>query len=226
MVQCPIRPRLRRLPLPASHRPGSVPTNNIRDPTTRMPVAIPAAMTATYPFFGGGGGDGGTGGNDLRVSDPSTAILPVASSPKASGCMASCSSYGPELLVTTLGLEPQAEAILLSPSSVCSDSPVRMRWQRPCLSMLGESRWPLPPAQFSRPVLVVRRVTKFATVRRTTAPSGMSKRASIACYLYFSRATSPRGLLSWLSERCWRELIPQRRSRRETIPRSLTPPSV
>ena len=182
MVQCPIRPRLRRLPLPASHRPGSVPTNNIRDPTTRMPVAIPAAMTATYPFFGGGGGDGGTGGNDLRVSDPSTAILPVASSPKASGCMASCFSYGPERLVTTLGLDPQAEATLLSPSSpsrrcatgaraaqracgavslgalalvrarprptegqrgaapMCSDSHVRMRWQTPCLSLLGESR--------------------------------------------------------------------------------------
>src|SRR6476659_8374485 len=96
--------------------PDSVPTNNIRDPTTTMPVAIPAAMTATYPFFGGGGGDGGTGGNDLRVSDPSTAILPVASSPKASGCMASRLSHGPERLVT-LGLEPQAEAILLSPGS-------------------------------------------------------------------------------------------------------------
>ena len=55
-----------------------------------------------------------------------------------------------------------------------------------------------------------RRVTKFATARRATAPSGMSKRASIACYLYFSRANSPRGLLSrlsWLSESGWRELI-------------------
>jgi len=71
-----------------------------------------------------------------------------------------------------------------------------------------------------------RRVTKFATARRATAPSGMSKRASIACYLYFSRANSPRGLLSrlsWLSESGWRELILKAahdggRSQREPAP--------
>src|SRR5262245_58276628 len=80
-----------------SASPGAVPTNNIRDPTTRIPVAIATAMTAPYRFSGGGGGggDGGTGGNDMRVSESSTANPSCATSPKASACVASCLSHAP-----------------------------------------------------------------------------------------------------------------------------------